>query len=74
MPDSNTPSAKTRTGILITLAELADILRVSKDTAYRLVENRELAFHKVRGVLRFQVADVENYLRRHRFETKNHLN
>jgi excisionase family DNA binding protein len=55
---------------LMTLPELAESLRISKNTAYRMVEKRELAFHKVRGSLRFRKADVDVYLAQTRVESK----
>lgn len=70
MRDSREVCLKQPTNELITLPELAEILRISKNTAYRMVEKRELAFYKVRGTLRFRKSDVEAYLKQARVESK----
>jgi len=56
MRDSNTISE------ILTPNDLADFLRVSRTTVYRLVESRDIKFYKVGGSLRFNKADVELYL------------
>lgn len=53
---------------LLTVDELADCLRVSKTTVYRLIENRQMPFYKVKGGLRFAEQDVLKYLERNRIE------
>jgi len=47
---------------LLTLEEVAELLRVSKTSVYRLVERRALPFFRVSSVLRFDLADVEAFL------------
>ncbi|MBN2561753.1 MAG: helix-turn-helix domain-containing protein [Phycisphaerae bacterium] len=47
---------------LLTPDEVAELLRVSKTSVYRLVERRAIRFHRVCGLLRFERADVEQYL------------
>jgi len=47
---------------LLTLDEVAELLRVSKTSVYRLVERRALRFYRVSGLLRFDHADVEMFL------------
>ncbi len=42
--------------------EVAECLRVSKTTIYRLVESRQLPFIRVGGALRFLKSDVLAYL------------
>jgi excisionase family DNA binding protein len=47
---------------LLTLDEVAELLRVSKTSVYRLVERRVLRFYRVSGLLRFDQVDVEAFL------------
>lgn len=47
---------------LLTIEEVARILRISKTSAYRLVERRELPFCRVGRSLRFSREDLEAYL------------
>ena len=70
MLDSREVCSRQPTTELMTLPELAEILRISKNTAYRMVEKRELAFYKVRGALRFLKSDVDAYLKQTRVESK----
>jgi len=42
--------------------EVADLLRVSKTSVYRLVERRALPFFRVSGLLRFDQEDIEAFL------------
>jgi len=48
---------------LLTPDEVARLFRVSKTSVYRLVERREIRFHRVCGLLRFRRSDVEQFLR-----------
>lgn len=65
MPDS---SNATTALDFMNVRELAALLRVSATTVYRLAEKREIPFHRLSKELRFQRADVEEYVRRHRVE------
>jgi len=47
---------------LITPDELADFLKISKSSIYRLVDERKLPFCKVGGSLRFRKNDIDKYL------------
>jgi len=47
---------------LLTLEEVAELLRVSKTSVYRLVQRRVLRFYRVSGLLRFDNADIEAFL------------
>lgn len=47
---------------LITTDELSTLLAVSKSTVYRLIDNREIAFRKVGGSIRFAQEDIQEYL------------
>lgn len=42
--------------------EAAEILAVSRATLYRMVDEREIFAHKVRGSLRFSWGDLNDYL------------
>lgn len=42
--------------------ELADFLRISKTSVYRLVEKREIITYTVGKSLRFKKEDINNYL------------
>lgn len=64
IPDHNLPD-------LLTLSELAAVLRVSKSTAYRLVDAREISFHRLGRSVRFRLRDVEAFIRQRRIESKD---
>ena len=59
---------KDPTNELITPTELARLLKISKAGVYRLVEQRQIPFHKVMGSLRFSAKDIEGYLLNTRIE------
>jgi excisionase family DNA binding protein len=52
----------------ITPNELARLLKISKAGVYRLVDKRQIPFHKVMGSLRFSIADIESFLLNNRIE------
>jgi excisionase family DNA binding protein len=47
---------------LLTLDEVAELLRVSKTSVYRLVERRAVRFYRISGLLRFDQVDIEAFL------------
>lgn len=53
---------------LITPGELASILKMSKSSVYRLIENRRIPFYKISGSLRFKESDIEEYINSSRIE------
>ena len=55
--------------VLLTIDEVAAVLRVSKTSVYRLVERRELPFCRVGRSLRFTHDDIETYLQARRVES-----
>ena len=55
--------------LLLTPPEIADLLRVSLTTVYRLVNGRELPFYKVGQRLRFRRSDIDAYLAHQRVAT-----
>jgi excisionase family DNA binding protein len=56
-PPSLTPARD-----LLTPDEVAELLRVSKASVYRLVERRAIRFYRVCGLLRFEREDVRAFL------------
>ena len=54
---------------LLTLDEVAALLRVSKTSIYRLVERRQLPFCRVGRSLRFTPEDIDEYLRARRVDS-----
>lgn len=53
---------------LLTVKELAALLRISHRGEYRLVEKRRIPFHRVLRTLRFSSDDVLVYLGKNRVE------
>jgi excisionase family DNA binding protein len=51
---------------LVNIEELAARLAISKTGAYRLVARNALPFYKIGGVLRFDVDEIEAFLRDNR--------
>jgi putative molybdopterin biosynthesis protein len=54
--------ATIETAILLSVGETAHMLRVSKATAYRLIERGELRAHRVGGQLRVDLDTLRDYL------------
>jgi len=63
MPIGNYPTIE-----LITPNELARLLKISKAGVYRLVDKRQIPFHKVMGSLRFSTRDIQGFLLNNRIE------
>lgn len=53
---------------LLTIAEVAEILKVSEMTVRRIQQQRSLPFYKVRGSVRFAKDDLWSYLEDERVE------
>lgn len=53
---------------MLSTAELAELLNISKAGVYRLIEQRRIPFYKIMGSLRFDRDDVIAYLKQNRFE------
>lgn len=49
---------------LLTVNELADLLRMSKISIYRMTESNQLPFYRFRGSLRFSRTDVDDFLKK----------
>jgi excisionase family DNA binding protein len=50
------------TAELLTIPQVAELLKVSVATVRRLQQRRRIAFHKVSGCVRFKRSDVTSYL------------
>ena len=48
--------------ILLTVGEVARLLKVSNTSVYRLAENGLLPFYRLRGYLRFDINDINKFL------------
>jgi len=51
---------------LLTTAELAEFLRISKTGVYRLIEQRIIPYYKIKGVIRFEKHEIVEYLKSNR--------
>lgn len=49
---------------MLTIKEVASLLNVSIRTVHTIIKNRQLRFYRVRGQLRFDLADVNDYLQK----------
>lgn len=58
--------------VFVNVRELAQYLKVSPASVYRLVERRLIPFHRLPRGLRFSVKDVEEYLMKCRVESFEH--
>jgi len=63
------PTDTNSTVELLTIAELAELLKISVTGVRRLQQARQLPFIKVGGSVRFFKRDVIAYLKRQRVET-----
>jgi excisionase family DNA binding protein len=69
MNHAPSPRAPATPAPLLTVHEVAQTLRVSKTSVYRLVERRLVPFYRLPGSLRFTEDDVQAFLRRSRVES-----
>jgi excisionase family DNA binding protein len=46
----------------LTIAELAEHIKLSEQTVRRYVLNREIPFHKIKKVIRFKPSEVERWI------------
>mgnify|MGYP000359592101 CR=1 FL=1 len=53
---------------LFTLAQTAEILKISESSVRRLQKKRKISFYKVGGSLRFAKNDLMSYLKKQRVE------
>ncbi len=62
---------QTETSIaLMTVREAAQFLKVSTSTLYGWVWQRRIPFIKVGRALRFDMSDLEKFIRNNRYETR----
>lgn len=47
---------------VLTIAEVSEILKVSRTTVYRIIKENELKAIKVRKTMRVKASDLEEYL------------
>lgn len=47
---------------ILTVAEVCDILQVSRTTVYRIIKEKELKAIKIRKTVRVKESDLEEYL------------
>jgi excisionase family DNA binding protein len=52
-----------KTSELMTVKEVASLLKVTPNSVYRMVERRLVRFFKIRSGIRFAKSDIEAYLR-----------
>lgn len=65
----NKPNDSSAVAELLTIPEVAQLLKVSVPTVRRLLDQRTISFLKVGGSVRFTRDDVLSYLARHRVES-----
>lgn len=53
---------------LLTIAEVAEVLKISASSVRRLQERRAIPFLKIGGSIRFDARDLASYLKRSRVE------
>jgi excisionase family DNA binding protein len=63
------PTDSSQTMELLTIAGVAEFLKISKSTARRLQQQRLIPFFKVGGSVRFTKSDLLSYLEKQRVET-----
>jgi excisionase family DNA binding protein len=59
-------------GKLLTVAEAATMLKISKSGIRRLQQGRQLPFIEVRGSIRFAQRDIVTYVAKHRIGALDH--
>ncbi len=61
---------------LLTVREVAEILRVSSSLVYQLVETRKLACHRIgsrKGAIRISAGDIDDYLSNCRYDRQEEM-
>ncbi len=54
---------------LMTIKEVAAMLKISEPSVRRLQQERHVPFLKIRGAIRFEKTDILNYLKKVRIES-----
>jgi excisionase family DNA binding protein len=65
----NMPNDSSQTMELLTIAGVAEFLKISKSTVRRLQQRRLIPFFKVGGSIRFTKSDLVSYLEKQRVGT-----
>ncbi len=55
----------------MTVKEVSEVLKVSRDTVYRLLDSRDLPFHMIGGCKRILLTDLKQYLAKTRIQAHN---
>lgn len=55
----------------LTPDEVATLIRVSKQTIYRMTDKREIVFYRLKGAIRFLREDVERFMDNCRVKSVN---
>jgi excisionase family DNA binding protein len=63
------PTDSSQTMELLTIAGVAEFLKISESTVRRLQQRRLIPFFKVGGSIRFTKSDLVSYLEQQRVET-----
>ncbi len=63
------PTDSSQTMELLTIAGVAEFLKISESTVRRLQQRRLIPFFKVGGSIRFTKSDLVSYLEKQRVET-----
>lgn len=58
-------------GLFLTVKEVSEALRVSEDTIYRLLDKRNIPFHRIGGCKRILLTDLREYLKTSRIQARN---
>ena len=64
----NMPTDSTQPAVLLTVADVAELLKISASSVRRLQSDRKIPFVKVRGSVRFVREDIVSYIARCRVE------
>jgi excisionase family DNA binding protein len=54
---------------LLTPDDLAELLKVSKATVYKMVEKRAIPFYKIGGGLRFSLSEIREFVCSNKIES-----
>jgi putative molybdopterin biosynthesis protein len=56
---------------LLTIKELSEILKINENSIYQMVHKREIPFIKLGGRLRFQLSEIEKYVKQNSHSPKD---
>ena len=61
-------STRTREGEILTIKQVADYLKVTERTIYRLAAAKKIPAFKVGGTWRFSLADIDSWIKQQSME------